>query len=362
MKVLLITTTSNSVINFRSKLIQFLIEKGNDVFVISGDDVRREDIEKLGASFYLCEANNRSINPFAIVRYKHQLRDAIRNICPDIVFTFQLKPNFYGTLMSKRNKVSRVFAMVEGAGDLFAKKGFKWLVLKMLALVKYKAAFKVCEKVFFLNNDDKREFIELKLLDANKAVLVNGIGVDLRHFSYKPPVNKHSFLMVARMLETKGVIDYCECARRVKQRHPEAVFNYIGSEGDLKIADIKPYIDDGAINYLGTFKDIRPFMEDCLLFVLPSFYREGLPMSIMEAQSIGRCVLTTNNVGCKETVIEGHNGFLVENRDVDALVSRCCYALDHFDDMVRMGLNARRYAEEKWNCDTINAKIYDVIS
>lgn len=114
------------------------------------------------------------------------------------------------------------------------------------------------------------------------------------------------------MLKTKGVMEYCECARIVKQKYPDAVFNYLGSEGTVKIADIQEYIDDGSINYLGKTKDVRPYLEDCSVFVLPSCYREGVPMSIMEAESVGRAIITYDNIGCRETVIDGYNGFLID--------------------------------------------------
>lgn len=123
---------------------------------------------------------------------------------------------------------------------------------------------------------------------------------------------------------------YTEEPRIVKQKYPEAVFNYLGAEGDLKIADIQEFISDGSINYLGTTDDVRPFLEDCSVFILPSYYGEGLPMSIMEAEAVGRAIITTNNVGCRDTVIDGYNGFLVEKQNVEDLVNKIeAFLIDH---------------------------------
>ena len=362
MKVLLITTTSNSVITFRKSLIEYLKNAGNDIVVASGDNFRAKDIEELGASFILCKSNNRSINPFDLLKYKKQLKTVINKEKPDIVFTFQLKPNLFGARFAGNKNFPKIYAMVEGAGDVFVKEGLVWKCIRTFVKHCYKKSFKKCSRVFFLNNDDKNLFIRLSLLDSNKAIVIKGIGVDLDHFSFSPVSSKTSFLMIARMLKTKGVLDYCNCARIVKKSHPEAVFNYLGSEGDLTIKDIKEFIDDGSINYCGTSNDTRQYFRDCLVFVLPSFYGEGLPMSIMEAQSIGRSVITTNNVGCKETVVDGFNGFLVEKHDISSLVDRCIYALEHPEQMGVLGVNARKFAEDNWDCRSINSFIYKIIT
>ena len=184
--------------------------------------------------------------------------------------------------------------------------------------------------------------------------------MDLEKFAFKPIKNYRSFLMIARMLETKGVYEYCKCARIVKQQYPDAVFNYLGAEGTVKLCDIQEYIDDGSINYLGTTKDVRPYLEDCLLLLLPS-YREGLPMSIMEAEAAGRGVITCNNVGCRDTVIDGYNGFLVEQKDYETIAKKCIWAIENPEQVTQMGANARSFAEKEFNADKINQRVYEVV-
>lgn len=162
------------------------------------------------------------------------------------------------------------------------------------------------------------------MVKESQCQVINGVGVDLNHFAQKPFKNYNHFLMVARMLKAKGVMEYCKCARIVKQKHPEIFFDYLGAEGTVELADIKEFIDDGSINYLGITNDVRPYLEISSLFLLLSSYGEGLPMSIMEAEAVGRAFITSNSVGCKYTVIDGYNGFICEKYDIRQWQKRLC--------------------------------------
>ena len=357
MHILFICTTSNQIITFRKSLIKELQNRGNKVSAIAFDEDYKAQVNEMGVDLYCVSAANRSLNPFQTLALKGRITKIIKQLSPDMVFTFMLKPNTFGVLAAHKAGIENIYSMVEGAGDVFIKNGFKWKVIRSVVCRLYKKAFKFSKKVFFLNNDDKAEFIERKLVKEEQCEVVHGIGVDLERFTYKPVKNNRTFLMIARMLKTKGVFEYCECARIVKQKYPDAVFNYLGAEGDVKVVDIDEYITDGSINYLGTTKDVRPFIEDCSLYLLPS-YREGMPVSIMEAQAVGRGVITSNSVGCKDTVIDGYNGFLIEKKDVKAMAEKCIYAIEHFDEIAVMGQNARKFAKENFDCNKINEKIY----
>ena len=179
---------------------------------------------------------------------------------------------------------------------------------------------------------------------------------------YKPLKNYNVFLMVARMLKTKGVMEYCEAARQVKKVYPEAVFNYLGAEGNIKISDIQEYIDDGSINYLGLTNDVRPYLEECSMFVLPSYYREGLPMSIMEAMSVGRGIITTDNVGCRETVENEVNGYLISKENiVEDLKNTVFHILKNRGTTENFSMQSRRTAEDKFCERIINKNIYYIL-
>ena len=359
-KILLICSTSNSVIGFRKNLIDRLQKENFEVSVIAFDDDRKEEIRALNVNFYCVQDKNRSLNPLKILSLKGKYKKVIKNIKPEIVFTFMMKPNIFGVKAARACKIQNIYSMVEGAGDVFINNGFKWKLIRLVVCRMYKSAFQHSKKIFFLNNDDKAEFIQRKLVREEQCEMVYGIGVDLEKFAHKPVTNQKNFLMVARMLKTKGVLEYCKCARLIKQKEPDAVFNYLGAEGTLKLSDIQEYIDDGSITYLGTTKDVRPYLENCTALILPS-YREGMPMSIMEAEAVGRAIITSDNVGCRDTVIDGHNGFLVEQKDWKTMAEKCIWAIENFEKAKEMGKNARAFAEEHFDSIKINEKLVSIL-
>lgn len=359
-KILLICNVSNSVITFRKKLIEKLISENYEVYAIAFDDTYKTEIEEMGVKFYCVNDKNRSINPFKVLALKSKYKKIIKQINPDVVFTFMLKPNVFGVPAAKSAGVKDIYAMVEGAGDVFINNGLKWKVIRAFVCMLYKNAFSKCKKVFFLNKDDKAEFLKRKLVKGNQIEFVYGIGVDLQRFENKPVKTEKTFLMIARMLTTKGVIDYLEAAKIVKQKHPDATFNYLGGEGTLKISDIQSYIDEGIVNYLGTTKDVRPFLENCTAYVLPS-YREGMSVSIMEAEAVGRPIITYDTVGCRDT-INGENGILVDFRNVDKLAESMIYIIENYEEAVKMGENARKFAENNFDSVKITQYVFDVIN
>lgn len=360
-KILLLCGPSNYILCFRSNLIKKLKSEGYNVSVIAFDEKFRADIEALGVTYYCVKSSNRSINLVGILSLERQYRKLIKKICPDIVFSFQLKQNTLGVLAAKKMGVKKIFSMVEGAGDVFINNSIKWKIIRTVVCKMYRKSFRNVNKVFFLNNDDKSEFIARKLVKEEQCEVIPGIGVDLDHFTYKPIRNYRTFLMVARMLKTKGIFEYCTCARMVKKKYPDAVFNYLGAEGTVKVADIQEYIDDGSINYLGTTKDVRPYLGKSTLFILPSYYREGLPMSIMEAEACGRGIITSNGVGCKDTVVNGYNGFLINPKEPEAIADKVIWCIEHPKETALMGQNSRKFAEEHFDQGKINQKILMVI-
>lgn len=360
MKILLICTTSGSVANFRRTLIEKLQSENYEVGAVAFDGENKQLIEQRGVKFFCVNDSNRGTNPFKVFSLKRKYFNVIKRFQPDIVFTFMMKPNIFGVRAAKKAGVKKIYSMVEGAGDVFINNGLKWKLIRFAVCKMYKKAFKITNRVFFLNGDDKAEFISRKLVKESKAEQISGIGVDLKHFAEKPLKNYRTFLMIARMLKTKGVIEYCRAARLVKRKYPDAVFNYIGGEGNIKVADIREYIDDKSINYLGVTKDVRPYLEDCAVYVLPS-YREGMPVSIMEAEAVGRAVIATNVQGCRSAVKDGYNGYLVEKGSVDGLAEKMLFFLENKDKIEEMSAAGRVLAEEHFDKDKINEKIFGIV-
>lgn len=358
--ILMICVSSQGVINFRRGLIKKLLQEGNKVSIVAFDDDFQNDVESLGCDFYCVNDNNRSTSPLKILTLKNKYFKLIKKIKPDIVFTFMLKPNIFGVLAAKKAKVNAIYSMVEGVGDVFINNGIKWNLIRQFVKFFYRMSFKNVRNVFFLNEDDAKDFISHKLVIPQQIVKINGIGVDLCRFEYQKLENKTNFLMIARLMKNKGVYEYCECARKVRRVYPNVVFEYLGAEGNISVDDIQSYIDDGSIKYLGVSKDVRPYLKSASIVVLPS-YREGVPMSIMEAMSIGRAIITTNVPGCKETVIDNYNGFLIDKSHVDQLVERSIWFIKNPNEIERFGRNSRSLAEQKFNEKDINDQILSII-
>ena len=359
-KILLICTQSNQICGFRKSLIKKFQEKGLAVSAVAFDDYEKAEIDKMGIDFYCINNANRSVNPFKVLSLKSQYFKLIKHIQPDIVFTFMLKPNIYGVKAAKAANVEQIFSMVEGSGDVFINNSLKWKGIRWFVCKMYRSAFKSAKKVFFLNKEDEKEFLGRRLVSQKQCEGLNGIGVDLERFQQKSIVNQAHFLMVARMLRTKGVMEYCQAARLVKQQYPNAVFNYVGWEGGLKVSDIKEYIDDGSVCYLGDTKDVRPYLEACSVYVLPS-YREGMPVSVMEAAATGRALLVSDCPGCNATVVNGYNGYITPVGNVELLVEKMQELLQDAEKVVEMGANSRAFAEKHFNQTVINERICEII-
>ena len=360
MKILLITPTSWQVIGFRSKLIEQMQKNNHEVSVITFDSIHQDEIRVRGVGFYCTNDSNRSGNPLKVFSLKNRYYKIIKKINPDLVFTFMLKTNIFGVLATYKAGIKKIYSMVEGGGDVFINQSLKWRFIRYYIRYLYKKSLKHSRKVFFLNKDDQLEFISKKIIKEQQSEIVNGIGVDLHNFYFSPITHKNNFLMVARLLKNKGVFEYCECARIVKHAYPNAIFNYVGEEGDISVSDLAVYINSGAINYHGYSKDVRKFYLESSVFVLPS-YREGLPVSVMEAEAMGRMIITTDTNGCRDTVIDGKNGFLVKVGDVESLVKKVLWCIENEHEVIKMGKNARHYAEQKYDHAKVNIQILEKI-
>lgn len=361
MKILLICPRSKVFVNFRKKLIEKLQELGHQVCGIAFDNIYEKEISSKGVEFHYFKDSNRSINPFKIMTLKKRYAREIKAINPDLIFTFMLKPNIYGVQGAKLAGYDNIYSMVEGAGDVFNNDGFIWRLIRKFVCHGYKKAFKYSKAVFFLNNNDINEFIERGLVSREQCVLITGIGVDLKRFEMAPIENYNTFLMISRLMPAKGVFEYCEAAKIVKQKYTNAHFQLLGLPCSIKEKDLKRYIEAGIVEYLGVAEDVRPYIRACSVHVLPTYYREGLVMVNMEAAAMGRAVITTDNIGAKETVVDGHSGFLVKSKDIQAIAEKMIYFLGNPEKIHEMGNNARKYAEKHFNGDIINDKICKII-
>jgi glycosyltransferase involved in cell wall biosynthesis len=240
------------------------------------------------------------------------------------------------------------------------------MVIKKIVNLLYKMAFKLNVKVFFQNQDDKELFVKNKLVDQNKALLVNGSGVDLNYYAKADVPAEPVFLMVARFIREKGIVEYFKAVDIVKQKYPATRFLLVGyleagNPGAISASELEYWLHKTKIEYFGELSDVRDVLRHCSVYVLPS-YREGLPRSVLEAMSMGRAIITTDAPGCRSTVIDGENGFVVPVKNVEKLAEAMVKFIDSPILLERMGAYSRVLAEEKFDAVKVNETIFSVLT
>ena len=366
MKILVISPKNKTVFNFRGDLIRDMIANGNEVIVTGPNRDFLNDIMALGVSeFVEIPFVKDNTNIKGDLAYWKALKKVIKEKAPDIVFSYTIKPVIYGSLSAKSCRVPRICAMVTGLGRVYASGGVKARAVRMITKHLYHRAFAACDRVIFQNADDLNELVEQHYLPKEKTALVNGSGVNMERFARTDLPQAPVFLMVSRIIREKGVMEYCEAARAVKKLHPEARCILLGgfdtSIGALKREDVQPYIDDGSIEFPGEVKDPVAFYQQCSVFVLPSYYREGLPRTILEAMSCGRAIVTTDWPGCRVPITDGENGFLVPVKDAESLAEKMKILASDRAQLVKMANAAYERCKAQYEVGIVNQQMRENI-
>ena len=367
---MIIAASANSVVKLRQHMIAAMQAKGHEVVVAATpEEGWHTDIPKMGCKYVPLQLQNTGLNPVRDIRAFFHLYWAIRQERPDKILCYTIKPVVYGTIAAFFARVPERYAMITGLGYAFLpKKGLKSWLLKIAASVLYWTALRFCMRVFFQNPDDLDLFCKKHFVKPDKTVLINGSGIPLDEYPLQPIPDMSNgiiFLLVARLLRDKGIVEYVEASRLVKQKYPATrcllLGPYYDNPAGLSHEIVEGWIDEGAIEYLGETKDIRPYMVDCHVCVLPS-YREGTSRVLLEAMATGRPLLTTNAPGCRDTVLEGENGYTVPVQDAQSLADRMLWFLDNSDRIEAMGLASRDYAEEKYDVKKVNQVIMNTMN
>ena len=366
MKILVISPKNKTVFNFRGDLIRDMIAQGHEVLVVGPNLEYVDDIYALGVSKFIevkLVKDNTSIS--GDLHYLKQLKQVMREHKPDLVFSYTIKPVIYGSIAAKKAGVPRIYAMVTGLGRVYASGGIKARAIRLVTKMLYKRAFKACNRVIFQNRDDIEELLAQGYLCKEKTVCVNGSGVNMERFIRTPLPEEPVFLMVSRIIREKGVMEYCQAARIVKQQFPNARFILLGgfdsSIGALKPEDLQPYVDEGSIEFPGEVKDPVSYYQQAAVFVLPSYYREGLPRTLLEAMSCGRVIVTTDWPGCREPVEDGVNGYMIPVKDADVLADRLLKLAGDRDLRETMAEAAYTACKEKYEVGIINQQMRQVM-
>ena len=238
--------------------------------------------------------------------------------------------------------------------------------MRIICGIGYKIAFKYNKKVIFQNKDDINEFVNRKYLKKEKCELVDGSGVNMERFKRNPLPDNDAFLMVSRILKQKGVREYFEAAKIVKQKYPETDFLYVGAEDKtqaaLNLDEVREeFLETGIVNYCGESNDVPSYIAKSAVFVLPSYYREGVPRTLLEALSMGRPIITTDTVGCRETVEDGVNGYFVPIKDSKALAEKMIYLIEHKEVLQKMSDASYEYCKKRFDVDIINKRMLEIM-
>ena len=368
MRILIIAGLAESLINFRKPLMISLLDKGLEVHVtapeLSLNQVVMEELIALGVVMHDIPMQRTGMNPLADLLTLWNLWHLMRRIKPRYVLGYTIKPVIYGTLAAWLARVPQRFALITGLGFAFmGEEDNQRSRVRAVVQGLYRTALRHCQTVFFQNPDDEALFRQLNILsaDANTCV-VNGSGVDVEQFVVAPFDGQSTprFLLIARLLGDKGVREYAQAAEQVKQQHPDAQFDLVGwvdvNPNAISQAELDKWVAAGTVNFLGRLSDVRPAIQNSSVYVLPS-YREGTPRTVLEAMAMGRAVITTDAPGCRETVVDGDNGFLVPIKDADALAKAMLRFIEQPELIVQMGQRSRVFAEEKYDVHKVNAQM-----
>lgn len=370
MKFLILSSFLPSVLNFRGKLLEAVHQKGYEIHIIAPDlpsfPTEHEKLLDLGYFIHEVSMQRTGTNPVADLKTLRSMYTLIKKIKPDYVLSYTIKPVIYGILAAWLARVPNRYALITGLGYAFqnVETQTKRSIFQKLVHGLYQQALSRSHKAFFQNPDDLKLFQDLKLLTVQTpTVVVNGSGVNVAEFNVLPlPLtadqkNKISFLLIARLLGDKGVREYAEAAKIIKHKYPHAEFNLVGwideNPSAIRQQELDQWVASNTLNYWGKLSDVRPAIAESSVYVLPS-YREGTPRTVLEAMAMGRAIITTDAPGCRETVIPGENGFLVEVKSVSSLVNAMQEFINNPALIEQMGQRSREIALHKYDVHQVS--------
>lgn len=372
-KVVIVANSAFTVLNFRKELISEMISQEYIVLVVCppkcslmhGKNVDVE-IAKLGARFHAVDMERNGTNPIKDLGFLRHLLRLFKQESPDYVLNYTIKPAIYSSLAAKIVGVKVICSNITGIGYALTSVSLKGRLISAVVSNLYRMALRFNKRVFFQNPDDREVFVNKGLLNKDDTVILNGSGINTESFKRHSDIPSNcSFIFVGRLLRDKGIFEFISAAEKLKKINSDIRFSIAGQIDDNPESLSQSELDDlcrkGLIDYLGAVPDVRPYLEQHQVLVLPS-YREGTPRSVLEAMSMSMPIITTDAPGCRETVINGENGYLAKVKDSESLYQCMKRFFDHQDTVKSMGLKSRQLAEEKYDVKQVNEKILSTLT
>lgn len=371
MKVSIVCDLLSTFLRFRRFLAEHIMAAGHDVIVIASVDDVDDKIffDQESVSLKIVEMDRTSLNPFHDLGYMKRLRQAFLTLQPDRILAYQAKAAVWTAIAARALPNCKVAILFPGLGYLFSPNPTtKQRLVQFVSRQLYRYAFRTIDTAIFQNQDDIETLKSYNILaDRTSIALVNGSGVCVDEFAFSvPPISPIRFVMATRLLADKGIREFAEAAGNLKDRHGDRVDFQIAGAVDSNPTAIKPeeinqWETAGWIRYRGLVSDMPEFLQQCSVFVLPSWYMEGTPRSILEAMATGRAIITTDNRGCKETVDHGVNGLIISQQNRLALEQAMEKLINNRDLVASMGRESRRIAEEKYEVRIVCQQMMDAL-
>lgn len=367
MRIIVLSGHTKSLFWFRSDFMKEMLKRGHEVYAIGPDDEAtwQEDFKKIGLNYRQVELSRNSLSIMGDIKTVKALIALFKEIKPDKIFVDHAKPIAYGSIAARKIKCREFYPMVAGLGSILRDDSLKRLPARMVLSFLYKRSFSFAKKVFVQNKDDAGVLVSRKLVSKQKLVMVNGSGVNLEKFKPTPLPKAVSFLYIGRLIRDKGVVEYLDACKLIHSKYPDTPCMLVGpfdtNPSAISEAFLKPYIDSGVVDYYGEQLDVRPYIDQCSVLVLPS-YHEGTPKTVLEAMAKQRAIITSDAPGCRETVTNGENGFLVPVRDPEAVAKAMETFIQNPTLVETMGRVSKTIAEEKYDVKKVNNTIINTMN
>ncbi len=362
MKIAVLSSHTPSLFWFRMDMMQEFLSLGHNVVAVGNEPEEKwsEKFKEKNITYIQAQISRTGTNPINDLKTLFSIKKILSEVKPDKIFAYQAKTVIYGSIAAKLLGIKEVYSLIAGCGSIFISTKTFAKFLRLILRTEYKIALKYNKNVFFQNPDDVLLFCSMGIVPEKKAIIINGSGVDVDRFSKKPLPERFAYLIISRLIKDKGIIEYLEAAKIVKQKYPDVRFMVVGpydtNPSALKPYELQRYANGNIIEYFGEQDDVIPYISECNVYVLPS-YREGTPKTVLEAMACGRAIITTDAAGCRETVINGLNGLLVPVMDANALANAMIYLIENPEKIAPMGEASRKIAEDKFDVHKVNKAI-----